>query len=95
MSILEIVNRFCFQWFFIRLTRIEYREITDFKLHEISILEDGSFGIGGKVNADHRIRYYAIQYFIRPLTGWKGSFKFIGKNSPKFFRITKKYRYEI
>ena len=77
MTKLEFVNKFFFQWFFIRLTRCQQKIITDFKMFEGSIIGPGQFGVGG--NCKYSIKqWYSIQGWIVPLTGWGGDFKFIG-----------------
>ncbi len=41
------------------------------------------------LNFDTKEIRYSIQYWIVPTTGWNTNFKYIGKNSPKFFYLSK------
>lgn len=90
MSKLEVANRFFFQWFFVRLTRCQRRNISLFNLTEVSILPDGNHGIGGKITDSATFEWFSIQGFILPLTGWNNdTFKVIGP-APWFLRVTKR-----
>jgi hypothetical protein len=40
------------------------------------------------------LRWWSIQYWIKPLTGWKDDFKYVGKSYPRFLVISRKYKYE-
>lgn len=45
---------------------------------EASLFPGGKMGLGGKVETE-TLYWYSLQYWIVPLTGWKGVLKFIGK----------------
>lgn len=85
MTKLEFVNKFFFQWLFVRLTRCEQKVITDFNLQEISITPHG-YAPGGTVKYKTE-QWYSIQGWIIPLTGWSNDFKFIRKQW--FIKVTK------
>lgn len=48
MSIYSFLNVFILQWFTIRITKNTEKNISYFKLSEVSILPGGSYGIGGQ-----------------------------------------------
>jgi len=77
------------QFLFIRLTRHENRFIDSFELTEASVVM-GGIGIGGRVTKEHTESWYSIQYWVVPLTGWKGGFKYL--NGQKFKKLTKTKR---
>lgn len=88
MTKLEFLNKFFFQWFFIRLTFCQTRIITEMKLSEISLLTDGNYGIGGQVK-NYKIKYwYSLQGWVLPLSGWEDDYRTIGKRW--YLRVTKK-----
>lgn len=35
--------------------------------------------------------WFSIQYWIWPLSGWVAGFKYVGKRSPRYFVITKRF----
>lgn len=76
MTKLEIANRFFFQWFFVRLTRCIYEVYLEFEEHP------GYRILHGKA------KWYSLQGFILPTSGWSNNFIFLGKRW--FLRITKK-----
>lgn len=90
MSWLKILNVFLLQWFFIRLTRCSeiLTEETDGKTVEVlGVLMTKNLSI--KVEK----RWYAIQGFILPLTGWWSKFVFLYK--PFFIKISNKLEYPV
>lgn len=76
------------QVFFVRLTRHQIHVIDKMNVTEASMCLDGSIGIGGNILASHYEQWYSIQYWILPFTGWNTEFKYIGKSSPKYLKIT-------
>lgn len=87
MTKLEFVNKFFFQWFFVRLTKCQQKVIEDFTLTEVSVMPGGDHSIGGSAKTA-TYKWYAIQYWIIPTTGWGKPFRQIGY-SRKFLNITK------
>lgn len=56
-----------------------------------SIKEGGPRSIKYLVNHYTKLQWYAIQYWIVPLSGWYGPFNYMNKSGePEFKRITKK-----
>lgn len=88
MTKLEFVNTFFFQWFFVRLTRCRKEIIFEVQVKEVSLLPDGSHGIGFNKKKSRYLQWYSFQGWIVPLTGWKKEGKILGKHW--FRRITKK-----
>jgi len=76
MTWLEFINKFFFQWFFIRLA--QYRQVEDYELNHVAHMADGSTHISGRGNFKWRYKFIG---FIVPTTGWseKNDFKFIIK----------------
>ena len=87
-SWLGIVNRLLLQWFFIRLTKCENKVVEEFKITSFDLMSDGGMSpIGsGKVI---KYRWYSIQFWILPTTGWNKNFIYLSKK-PRFIRITPK-----
>lgn len=80
MSKLYFLNRFILQWFFIRLTRNEKKIIEKFRLDECSQMTDGSYSLGfSHKPEDVKIqRWFSIQYWVIPGTGWGTDFRYLG-----------------
>jgi len=87
MTWLKAVNMFLLQWFFIRLTRCSEKRIVEYKLTEISLMSDGSMSTGGTGKTESW-RWYSIQGWIIPTTGWNNEFKYLNKK-PFFVKCTK------
>ena len=90
MTKLKFVNKFIFQWFFIRLTRHIQTKITDYNLVGFDVLLNNnglsSQGVGSLSKTS--TEWFSIQGFIVPNTGWNTDYKRIGKTW--FLRLTKK-----
>lgn len=91
---LQVVN-WVLQWLFIRLTRCKETKILDADLMEVSVsIKDGKIegNPGYRINKFRITEWFAIQYWVVPLTGWSNDFRYIGKQ--KFSgRISKKETY--
>lgn len=79
MSKLEFVNKFLFQLFFVRLTRVKHANPTKSEIYRI--IEFGELTPPCE-------QWYSIMFWVIPFTGWNTDFKFIGKMNLK--RITKR-----
>lgn len=88
MTWLKFVNMFLLQWLFMRLSRCEEKTIQSFGLSHIGVMQDGSFQPAGTIKYK-TYRWYALQFWVIPFTGWQGSFMHVFK-SPTFIRITPK-----
>ena len=87
-SWLGLVNMLVFQWLFIRLTKCEENRVEEYALHSFDIMGNGgmsSRGSGKIVTYE----WYAFQYWVLPLTGWKNKFIYLNKE-PKFIQVSKK-----
>lgn len=86
-SWLKLVNMVFLQWLFIRLTKCSENRIVHLKVNSFDLMSDGNFSLRGQGDTK-TYQWFAIQYWILPLSGWGNKFKFIGKEA-KFIRITK------
>lgn len=88
-SWLRLVNLLVFQWFFIRLTKCEEKIVREYIIESFDSMPNGSMASrgSGKIII---YNWYAFQYWILPLTGWKGKFIYLNKE-PKFIQASKKY----
>lgn len=87
-SLLEAVNVFFFQWFFVRLTKCREKVVHEFKLESVNLIQNGTWSLGG--NGKYTTyEWYAIQYWILPFSGWYNRFVVLSKEC-KSIRITKK-----
>lgn len=92
MSKLEFVNKFFFQLFFVRLTRVIETKDEYEPLHENAEIEqndDGYFWPIANIN-EGRYQWYSLMFWVVPFTGWNSNFIFINKQQLK--RITKKVK---
>lgn len=94
MTWLGFLNRYIFQWFFIRLTKHRktiVKETMDFSYIDQSLEND--FGFIDKdeciTNLEYIQEWFSFQFFVKPLSGWGGKFKYLS-DKPYFIRITKK-----
>jgi len=87
ITLLGTVNFILFQWFFIRLTKCSKRVITDFELESISMIDAHNATMAGKVKKDKTVYWWAIQYWIYPLSGWRNNFIYT-KGGQRFLKIT-------
>lgn len=83
MTKLEIVNKFFFQWFFVRLARCEQ----SYSMQEV-VKIDFFAPLSTDEYKEYRFRWYSLMTFVVPLTGWGAKYKYLGKK--RFYRITKK-----
>lgn len=86
---LYILNKFLFQWLFIRITMCTNIVYDKVKLTGVSLMSNGEFSSQMKPYEHHTETWISIQYWIIPLTGWNTPFKSIGNNR-RFKRITNK-----
>lgn len=87
MSWLKFVNLFFFQLFFVRLTKCSEQKVENYTLISFDLTIDGMSSRGHGTTKTYK--WYAIQYWIVPMTGWKTDFIFLNKK-PKFIKITNK-----
>ncbi len=88
VSWLYLLNVLLLQWFFIRLTKCIDNEIVEMNMTSISLMPDGGMSAGGTVKRQ-KVMWWAIQYWIIPLTGWRSNFIFVGKG-PRFKKVSSK-----
>lgn len=87
MTKLKFVNYFILQFFFVRLTRCTENVIYDYKVHNISFVNDKGLSIGGQGKI-RKEQWYSLQFWILPFTGWSTDFIYLSKK-PLYFRLTK------
>lgn len=87
MTLLKFINVFILQWFFVRLTKCTETVVMEFTITEFSLMPDGSYAPSGKGKAS-TFEWYAIQFWIIPVTGWWSGFISLG--TVKFKRISKR-----
>lgn len=86
---LGMANRLLLQWFFVRLTKCEDKVVEEFNVTSFDLMPDGSMASMGSGKVI-KYRWYSIQFWILPTTGWNKNFVYLSKE-PRFFRITSKY----
>ena len=82
---MKIINILLLQWLCVRLTKC----VTKYHVEIISVnlMSDGSVSMKCKDNGIHDRHWFAIQYWILPMSGWHNDFVFINKK-PKFIKLT-------
>lgn len=74
ITALGLVNFLVLQWFFIRLVRCSKSEVIVNRFNPVSNIEDAT---------KYYYEWYSIEYAVIPLSGWLGSYWYIGKRSLK------------
>ena len=87
MSNLGLVNRLFFQFLFVRLTKNQETKMINYQPVSYDLTPNGVAARGyGDIETTE---WYSIQYWILPFSGWGNNFHYIGKKSPRYWRITK------
>jgi hypothetical protein len=87
MSWLKFVNVFFCQWFFIRLAKCQEKRVVTFNVQSYDLTPDGISSRGtGEVKV---FQWYSLMFWVVPTTGWGNDYKYIGKKSPRYLKLTK------
>lgn len=92
MITLDFLNKYFFQWFFVRLTKIvntDKGRINKIDIESISVTENRAWSISARGNIVYKTTsWYSLMYWVAPTTGWNGGFKYLNQ-SGRLLKITK------
>lgn len=91
MSKLDFLNRYLFQWFFIRVCRSvnTVKQVKKKTVHSASAMDMGGHSIAYVID-DYNLkvtRCWLIMYWVVPTSGYGNGFRHIGRK--RFIRISK------